>query len=133
MDRGGCTVWASHNFNPEADFDDGSCDLWRSKFLGDFNAVEKCANFYEYPMQIVSGVIDFDHIIIQNFGDFGINLNARASGEAIIIDNQSFGLPNGAFLEVWNGVGKFEGGDVIINYEYTYNGNPDICSITAVR
>ncbi len=130
-DIDGCTVWASHNYNPEANFDDGSCNLWRDKFIGPYNAFENCSGFYEYQFGIGEGIVDFDHIILNNFGDFGVNLSARVQGDAIFIDNQSFGLSNGAFLEIWNAIGKFEAGDVIINYEYALDGLPDICSIQA--
>lgn len=132
-DIGGCTVWASDNYNPSADYDDGSCNLWRDKFLSSYEAVEQCYNFYEYPISITQGIGDFDEVIINNFGDFGINVNAYVQGNGIFIDNQKFILSNGEILEIWNAVGKYEHPSVIINYEFNLGGYPDICSIRASK
>lgn len=129
----GCTEPNSWNFNPEASVDDGSCDLWRNQFLGIFEIEENCAsNKYIYESQIFPGNFGTASVIITNFADFGVNINAEVQEDFIFIPNQAFSF-DGKNIEIRDGLGAFDNGVINLNYEYILNGTIANCNMNYFR
>lgn len=124
----GCTIPYSENFNPNAEIDDGMCILWRDKFLGVFDVEENCnSGLYGYTMGIVTGNFDERSVIINNFGNFGVNVNGDVDGDDIFIPNQSFIFDGNTRLDIFNGFGQFRGDHIYIEYNFIQNGFAAFC------
>lgn len=123
----GCQEINSWNYDPEATVDDGSCDLWRNQFLGFYEIEENCGpQKYQYNFSIYEGNFSTSSIVITNFGDFGINLNADVKENFVSIPNQTF-INNGNEITVNGGLGEIRNGVLTLNYQFIFNGSANNC------
>lgn len=123
----GCTNPFSENFDSSAEVEDGSCILWRNKFLGLYEVEEDCnAGQYGYTMGIVTGNFEENSVILNNFGDFGVNVNAEVEWDLLFVPDQTF-IYGDVRLDIFNVRGRIAGNIVTIGYDFIQNGFRSSC------
>jgi len=128
----GCTDPFAVNYNPDAEISDGSCFYPRDLFLGSYEVLEICGEGdYGFTMWINADPVNFNTVRISNFGDFGVDVIAEVNGDILLIPDQIVSGPN--LLEIRNGLGSLNGRDLSIQYDYTFNGFTDVCSVSALQ
>lgn len=128
----GCTNPNSENYDVDATQDDGSCILFREKFIGQYNVNETCpSGNYNFIINVVSSSTSEDAIIINNLGDFGAAVNATVDGSAVTIPNQN--ITSGGFAVSVNGSGAINGNLLTINYSYDFSGSGESCSMNCTK
>jgi len=128
----GCTNPNSDNFNAEATADDGSCILWREKFIGQYNVAETCpSGTYNFAINVVQSATSEEAIIINNLGDFGQPVNATVNGSNLTIPSQTITEDN--FTLTLDGSGSIAGNIMIINYTYSVLNVGETCTMNCTK
>ncbi len=128
----GCTDSMAENYDAEAEENDNSCTYARTKFLGDYSANQSCV--YEgnsnFSMSVSVGP-NMDEVMLNNFGNWGINIRAKINGGNITFKEEQNGI-------TYEGSGYINGNTMTINYEacetfYYPCSDPESCTITATK
>jgi hypothetical protein len=99
----------------------------RDKFLGSYQVNENCSSGnYNYSMTIIESAISEEGIVIQNMGDFGVNLNATVNGDNISLNDTKDGV-------TITGSGSISGNTLTIVYTASLSGVTDNCTATGIK
>jgi len=128
----GCTDPYAVNYNPDAEISNGTCYYPRDYFLGSYDVLELCGDGeYAFSFWINPDPSNGNFVRIANFGDFGVDILGEINGDLLFIPDQIVEGYN--FLEIRNGLGSINGNNLTIQYDYSFNGFTDICSVSAIR
>ena len=123
----GCTDAQAENYDSSAEEDNGSCTYARTKFTGNYNANENCdSGNFTYVTVITNSTAGVDQIVINNLGDFGVNVRATVSGANININDTQGGIN-------FSGSGSIAGNTLTIIYTASANGQTDSCTATCIK
>jgi hypothetical protein len=99
----------------------------RDKFLGAYQVNENCSSGnYNYSMTVIESAISEEGIVLQNIGDFDVNLNATVNGDNISLNDTKDGV-------TITGTGSISGNTLTIVYTATYAGTTDNCTATGIK
>lgn len=77
----GCMTPQSENFNPNAKKDNGSCELWKNRFLGDYIGTWKC-NADQKEMTVTVADEEGDNVsLLLTFNDGSHHLIAKVNAK----------------------------------------------------
>jgi len=123
----GCTDPEGVNYDADADEDDGTCTYARDPFIGAFNVNENCdSGNYNYTMSVAESGTSVSDIVLNNFGDFGVNVRATVSGSNISFNDTQNGIS-------FSGSGSLSGSTLTIIYTASQAGYTDSCTKTAIK
>lgn len=115
----------------DAGYEGSACaTLQREKFIATYNVSEACTSGnFTYAITITTSSAGVSNIIITNFGDFTVNVNAtvNSNGTSITIPNQTLG--GGTF----SGTGQISGNILTITYTVTAGTSTDTCTMTCTK
>ncbi len=81
----------SENFNPNAKKDNGSCNLWKSKFLGKYKGTWKCESAQKDMTVVVADAAGDNVSLLLTFSDGAHNFRAKISSKnTFLIEPQPF-------------------------------------------
>ncbi len=125
----GCTDATADNYDPDATESSDNCIPARDKFLGDYLVQANCTDTsYVYNISIITAT-GLNKIVIQNFGDYAIDVNASVSGSLVEITEDTYGT------KIISGSGELSGYTMVLHYIAVEIGTSDTvsCTITAVK
>jgi hypothetical protein len=94
----------------------------RNKFFGTYDVSENCdSGNYSFSITITESSSSANAIIINNFGNFNINIRATVSGSNISINDNKNGVD-------FVGNGSINGNTLSIEYTASAGGNGDNCT-----
>ena len=113
----------------DAGYEGVSCDTEeRAEFIGTYNVTEACTSGnYTYSITVTTSSTGVTSIIINNFGDYNVNVIATVSGDNLTIANQTVG--GGTF----SGSGQINGSILTITYNVTAGTSSDDCTMTCTK
>lgn len=99
----------------------------REKFLGAYSVNENCTSGnYSFSITIIESATVEDGIVINNFGDYGVNVLATVAGDNININDTKSGIQ-------FTGTGSISGNTLTIIYTASQSGTTDNCTATCIR
>lgn len=103
-------------------------DLARQKFLGSYNVIENCiiTGIFSYTININESSTNSNAIVINNFGDFGINITATVSGNSFSFNSTL----NSAAVA---GSGSISGNILTITYTLSDGLSAESCTKTCTK
>ncbi len=106
-----------------------NCDTEeRADFIGTYNVTEACTSGnYTYAITVTTSATGVTSVIITNFGDYGVNVNATVNGDNLTIASQTVG--GGTF----SGTGQISGNILTITYNVTAGTSTDDCTMTCTK
>ena len=125
----GCTDATADNYDPDATESSDNCIPARDKFLGDYLVQANCTDTsYVYNISIITAT-GLNKIVIQNFGDYAIDVNASVSGSLVEITEGTYGT------KIISGSGELSGYTMVLHYIAVEIGTSDTvsCTITATK
>lgn len=103
-------------------------------YLGTYSVSETCDSWtYDYNMDVVQGT-GSNAIVLENFGDFGINVNAMVSGLNLTIPSQTRSV--GSTPITISGYGELTpaGNELTIYYDYsTSSFSSESCTLNCTK
>jgi hypothetical protein len=95
--------------------------------LGSYNVNENCTSGnYNYSISIVESSSSDDAIIINNFGDYSVNVRATVSGNNVNLNDTQGGI-------TFSGSGNLSGNTLSIIYTASSGGDTDNCTKTCIK
>lgn len=123
----GCTDSVAENFDSKAKEDDGSCVYPREKFFGSYSVTESCSSgSYSYNISVAESSTGKTFLIINNFGDYGVNITATVSGSTISFNETKSGIN-------FSGQGSISGSALTISYTASAGGATDVCTMNCIK
>ncbi len=108
--KNGCTDPTADNYDPDAVTNSG-CIPARDKFIGDYSVQTQCSDTaYAYALSIIADPDEDRDVIIQNFGDYNVPVNAIINGSLIEITEDTYGN------KIISGNGEISGYTLVIHY-----------------
>ena len=99
----------------------------RDKFIGTYNVNETCSSgTFSYAITVSESTTSEDAIVINNFGDYGVNVRATVSGNNITFNDTQGG---GTF----SGSGSISDNTLTIIYTVSVAGLTDNCTKTCIK
>ena len=126
----GCTNPKSDNYNPEARKDDGTCILWKDKFIGTFSGINNCTPGSSFDIT-VTGTADDSTLIIEDNNQTIFNAYASSEFEATIPEQSQ--TSNGQQFTI-SGTFSLNGSNFTMAYDFSSGGsNPVTCTATGSK
>lgn len=123
----GCTDPEATNFDEGADIENNMCEYERDAFLGSYNVNENCdSGNFTYTCNISQSSSSVSEVIINNFGDFNVNVRATVSGSGLTFNDNQSGIN-------FSGSGSLAGTTLTIIYTASQAGYTDSCTKTAIK
>jgi hypothetical protein len=126
----GCTDSTADNFDPDATESSDDCIPARDKFISSYSIQEQCGvNPFTYDIAIVASPSGKQNVIINNFGNFNIPMNAEINGSLIHIIEGTYGN------KIISGQGELSGNILVMSYTAADDSttNSVSCSFTATK
>ncbi|MGV3631805.1 MAG: hypothetical protein ACO1O6_11400 [Bacteroidota bacterium] len=128
----GCMDALAENYDSESKKDNGSCTFARTKFMGAYSVNQECVfdGTSSFNMSVTDGP-NADEILINNFGNYGVNIRAKVNGGNITFKEEQTGI-------TYEGSGYIVGNTLTITYEacetFFYPcSDPESCTMTCTK
>lgn len=104
----------------------------RAKFLGTYNVSESCeSGNYTFSLTVTTSSTGVRNVIINNFYDIGIAVNATVSGNSLNIPNQT--VTSGGTALTISGSGQITGNILTMTYTISAGADSDTCTATCTK
>ena len=114
----------------DAGFEGTDCaTLSRAEFLASYTVSESCTSGnYTYNVTVSTSATGMDKVVVQNFGDYGVDLVGTVDGNSVTFASQS-----GGSTATFSGSGQIAGTILSITYTVTDGTDSDSCIMTCTK
>lgn len=100
----------------------------RAEFLASYSVSESCTSGnYTYNITVSTSSTGVNKIVVQNFGDYGVDIVGTVEGNSVTFASQQAG--GGSF----QGSGQISGNILTITYSVTAGTSTDDCTMTCTK